>query len=328
MLTEITCVIFVLDYGFMGIFLFSDEDSQSVIENPHYVKYSAIEEEGKIEDALVMIRENPFVKEDEIEIVGKFYENKDRLGVLYRANFNGKEALYRKISLSRVSKYVVEEFSAEIDSYKRFNSQKIVPIYGIILQLPTVGILSAYYPTTLFRVLHEDNETLPILTVISIAKNIASCLQEIHFQGKAHGHLTSHNIMLTNNHSPAIADLGFTKIKKYAGIMFGYSVKSGWSSPEILKEKRLMPTKFTESDDIFSFGTILWEMVACQEPFQGYTLKMLEQKVVVEGLRPKIPEDLPMEIENLIVSCWNSDSNTRPSMGLIVQSLDSIRMSR
>ena len=42
--------------------------------------------------------------------------------------------------------------------------------------------------------------------------------------------------------------------------MFGYTYKSGWSSPEILKEKRLTPVKAMETDDIFSFGMIVWEI--------------------------------------------------------------------
>mmetsp|Transcript_23172 Transcript_23172/g.22947 ORF Transcript_23172/g.22947 Transcript_23172/m.22947 type:complete len:91 (+) Transcript_23172:21-293(+) len=90
-----------------------------------------------------------------------------------------------------------------------------------------------------------------------MALELAACLETVHAQGKVHGHLSSENILLNDEGVALISDLGFQKMKKYAGIIFGYTNKSGWSSPEILQEKRLTPLKVVPSDDIYSFGMIL-----------------------------------------------------------------------
>ena len=147
---------------------------------------------------------------------------------------------------------------------------------------------------------------------------------DVHAQNKVHGQLTSHNIMIGFNRQPCIADLGFYKVKKYAAILFSYTTKSSWSSPEILKDKRLIPTKTYEENDIYSLGMIFWEILTQSEPFHGYSLKQLEEKVVTEGLRPMIPEGVSPDISSLILSCWNTDPSTRPSIQLICSTLDEV----
>lgn len=79
--------------------------------------------------------------------------------------------------------------------------------------------------------------------------------------------------MMYDGYNSCITDMGFHKVKKYAAIMFSYTYKSGWSSPEIIKDRRLIPVKTHESDDIYSLGVLFWEIMSGQEPFAGYTPK-------------------------------------------------------
>ena len=62
----------------------------------------------------------------------------------------------------------------------KLSSQKLVPIFGIILQKPTVGIVSAYYKQSLYKALHLDQVKFPKNTLLAIARDLANTFQEIH----------------------------------------------------------------------------------------------------------------------------------------------------
>jgi hypothetical protein len=138
--------------------------------------------------------------------------------------------------------------------------------------------------------------------------------------------LTSHNILLDERLDPYIADLGYNKVKKYAGIVSGYTNVGSWSSPELLRDKRLTPIKSQVADDAYSFGMILWELLAEQEPFPGHSRKQLLQQVVELGNRPFIPSDTPEDLAEIILKCWNPEPQERPDMAFVFHVLTSYNM--
>ena len=170
---------------------------------------------------------------------------------------------------------------------------------------------------SLFDALHINNMPLTLTEKIRISGDIAAGILNFHMQGKAHGHLTSHNILFDENFTPYISDLGFNKLKKYAGIVSGYTNINAWSSPELLNDKRLTPIKSQIADDSYSFGMILWELISEQEPFPGFNRKQLVTSIAEQGNRPVIPSDTPEDITELILKCWNPESKNRPDFSFI-----------
>jgi serine/threonine protein kinase len=77
-----------------------------------------------------------------------------------------------------------------------------------------------------------------------------------------------------------LSDIGLLKLKKYAAITLGYTAKSGWSSPEVLADRLLVCTTPKPSDDIYSFGVLLWEMNSYRIPFQDVTISEITAMVV------------------------------------------------
>jgi len=51
-----------------------------------------------------------------------------------------------------------------------------------------------------------------------------------------------------------------------------------------------------------------------ETPFDGYTLKMFEKKIVRGNCRPMCDPKWPKTITDLMRSCWSPDIKTRPSM--------------
>jgi hypothetical protein len=84
-----------------------------------------------------------------------------------------------------------------------------------------------------------------------------------------------------------------------------------WMAPEVMLGKALGP-----KSDVYSFGLCLWEFFSCQEPYQAFTnFNDFRRAVCFKFERPKlVPATVcPEAISKLIVRCWDSDPNVRPS---------------
>lgn len=314
-IAELICMFLVFDYGFFAIFIPSESDSQNTT--------TSNEKTLAQRDKLSLVATNPYIEEDDIKIIEQLKVTKKKpLGMIYKAEFNQSEVFYRIMSFSRLSSYVTEDITKEIDSYKSMSASGIEPVLGIVFKASTVGLVYPYFPQgSLFKLLHESKAILSLEQKIIMIQGIAEDLVEIHAEKRCHGHLTSHNILLDKKLNPFISDLGFHKMKKYAGVMYEYSYKSSWSSPEVLNDKKLIPSTISPSDDSYSFGMICWEIFTQKIPFEGFNKIQLAENVSKNGFRPLLPEEMPEDIVKIVKSCWNEDPNKRPDMSLIAMGL-------
>ena len=85
-------------------------------------------------------------------------------------------------------------------------------------------------------------------------------------------------------------------------------------APEVLMSSPVYDTKV----DVYSYGILLWELLTCDSPYRGIPTNQIINKVIYENSRPKLPENLPKKLENLITSCWSADPSARPTMPQIL----------
>ena len=141
-----------------------------------------------------------------------------------------------------------------------------------------------------------------------------------------HYHLSSRNIYLNEEYTPLIADYGFHYLKDISSVFIKYKNKNSYSSPELLKEKKIIGNVSSNSDnykksDVYSFGILLWELYTCTIPF-NISLQNLYNYVVVSGYRPEITNDFNPRIAALIRECWDNEPSKRPTFKKIIEILD------
>ncbi|CEM12005.1 unnamed protein product [Vitrella brassicaformis CCMP3155] len=156
---------------------------------------------------------------------------------------------------------------------------------------------------------------------LQYVRQVVSCLVYLHNEGRPHGHLTSHNVIVSPTHRAYLTDLGFHSLKRFLAVLGVYEFRSAWSAPEILSGECRV---FTAETDVYSLGILIWEVCTSIEPFGGSNIQTI-RKLVVEGKkRPELPASIPKDLAGLVRSCWQDAPEKRPTMSAVLRALDSI----
>src|SRR5205085_2709631 len=79
-------------------------------------------------------------------------------------------------------------------------------------------------------------------------------------------------------------------------------------APEVLRGSH-----YTKEADIYSFGIIMNEFMSEEIPYSDIPHDQVLTVRICNGLRPKISEDTPKLLADLITKCWDSKPENRPT---------------
>jgi serine/threonine-protein kinase len=147
---------------------------------------------------------------------------------------------------------------------------------------------------------------LPLDDAIRIATEAARALDYAHQHGIVHRDIKPENILLTGDGSTLVADFGIARA--FAGddehlTQTGLSVGTpSYMSPEQASGDRTLDAR----TDVYSLGTVLYEMLAGEPPFTGPTAqaiiarRLTEPAPSVRRLRPSVPEGVDEAIRRAL----------------------------
>jgi tetratricopeptide (TPR) repeat protein/predicted Ser/Thr protein kinase len=113
--------------------------------------------------------------------------------------------------------------------------------------------------------------------VLAIANQIADAMNEAHARGIIHRDLKPENIMLTTRQQVKVLDFGLAKVMRDPGIFEGEAeTGSMLSAPgtvmgtvPYMSPEQVRGEELDCRSDIFSFGTVLYEMLSGRRPFEA-----------------------------------------------------------
>jgi hypothetical protein len=152
--------------------------------------------------------------------------------------------------------------------------------------------------------------------VVEIAMQIASGLAAAHDAGITHRDLKRGNVLVTRHGQIKILDFGLAKLRTahsaggsetitmdtQPGVVMG---TIGYMSPE-----QVRGLEADHRSDIFSFGVILYELVAGQRPFQGET-SVDTMQAILRQEPPELPASVPDAMRRIIAHCLEKDPSNR-----------------
>ncbi len=204
-------------------------------------------------------------------------------------------------------------FAQEAKSASSLNHPGIVTIHDIASDCGVDFIAMEYVEgKTLDRLIPRKG--MPIAEVLKIGAEIADALAAAHSIGIVHRDIKPSNIMVSDQGRVKVLDFGLVKLKETASAA---STQTKDTAPALTREGRIVGTVYYMSpeqaqagkvdarSDIFSFGSVLYEMVTGRRAFEGSSL--ISTLSAILHLDPKpVAEtvvDAPPELQRIIVRC-------------------------
>ncbi|CAI0436570.1 unnamed protein product [Linum tenue] len=260
-------------------------------------------------------------------------------GSVYKAQMLTGETVAAKV-LATDSKQGEKEFRTEVMLLGRLHHRNLVNLVGycsekgrhiLIYVYMTKGSLSSHLYTG------ENHEPLKWDVRINIALDVARGLEYLHdgaVPPVIHRDIKSSNILLDHSMRARVADFGLSReemVDKHAANIRG---TFGYLDPEYISTRT-----FTKKSDVYSYGVLLFELIAGRNPQQGL-MEYVElaamnsdgkvgwEEIVDSRLEGKFDMQELNEVAALAYKCIQRVPRKRPSMRDTVQVLSRILKAR
>jgi len=129
-----------------------------------------------------------------------------------------------------------------------------------------------------------------------------------------HRDLKTNNLLVDEEWHVKISDFGLARLKAENKVMTAVGTMA-WTAPEVF-----LGQQYSEKADVYSFGIIMWELLALEQPFQDMGGFQVAMRVSQDDLRPPIPEkhDAPEDYISLMTACWSRSPDDRPAFSDII----------
>ncbi len=218
-----------------------------------------------------------------------------------------------------------ERFIREAQAAAALDHPNICTVYEVDEQDGQSYIAMAYVEGTSLKTKISQGP-LKIDEALDIVLQVAEGLEEAHRKGIIHRDIKPANIMITAKGQAKIMDFGLARLES-AGDLTKTSVVMGtvaYMSPE-----QAQGHKVDHRTDIWSFGCLLYEMLAGRAPFRSGHEQAVFQAILHADPDPitALRKDIPVGLEKILGRCLQKSPLSRyPDAGALVTDLKSVRL--
>lgn len=198
---------------------------------------------------------------------------------------------------------------------KQPEHERIVPIYYTHLDSdnspgPYYVAMKLMQGRTLEDLLREHGRLTPV-EALRIARDVIGGLEYAHSRGIIHRDIKPTNILFDANGRASVADFGIAKDLNTTGSTTVFGAVVGTAT--YMSHEQGEGLRVTKATDIYSIGTVLYEMLAGKVPFDGPTdtaIIVSRSKYDPPPLRSIVP-DIPERLEKVVHNCLDRNLDHR-----------------
>ncbi len=202
----------------------------------------------------------------------------------------------------------VDGFLGEARTLARLRHPHIVRVLDFGVQEGTPFLVMEYAPGGSLRQLHPKGARLPLQTVVSYVKQVASALQYAHAQRLIHRDLKPENLLLGPDQEIWLSDFGLALVTHSARSQSFQQIAGtlGYMAPEQLEGHP------TSASDQYALGMLVYEWLCGSRPFESSMTELMVQQLTMPSspLHERVPA-ISAVVEQVVLHALAKDPEQR-----------------
>uniref|UniRef100_A0A8C5U5T8 receptor protein-tyrosine kinase n=1 Tax=Malurus cyaneus samueli TaxID=2593467 RepID=A0A8C5U5T8_9PASS len=201
------------------------------------------------------------------------------------------------------------DFLSEASIMAQFDHPNVIHLEGVVTRSKLVMIVTEYMENgSLDTFLRKHDGQFTIIQLVGMLRGIGAGMRYLSDLGYVHRDLAARNILVNR-----------TLCLLSRSLLQGGKIPIRWTAPEAIAYR-----KFSSASDVWSYGIVMWEVLAYGErPYWNMTNRDVINSVE-EGYRLPAPMGCPSTLHQLMLDCWQKERSERPRFAQIVGILDKL----
>jgi eukaryotic-like serine/threonine-protein kinase len=221
-----------------------------------------------------------------------------------------------------------DRFRREIDILSQLDHPHIVRFYESGVEAGRYWYAMEQVPGPSLEEVREKQGRLPWPEVLDVALQVAPALKHAHDRGIIHRDLKPSNLLRVESGEAAgtvkLTDFGIARLFASNHLTVTGAVVG---TAEYLSPEQAAGKPVTKRSDLYSFGVVLYTLLAGRTPFEGEPLELLHKHRYAQFERPsRLVPGLPPDLEAVVCELLEKEPEKRPAdAGVLYRRLDSLR---
>ena len=235
-------------------------------------------------------------------------------GTVYRVTFKKKSFKGYKEAAAKFLRVMCKQ---EVEIMCRLHHPNIVTLiahiktpFTIILEYAKFGSVHDY--------LKDENKPLTEEMMKKWLKEAALAIEHLHEQNLLHRDIKASNCLLFDGMTLKLCDFGITRELEHSQSTSSMKGTHRYLAPEIIVGNDEGRAIYSKPADIYAYGLLVLEIYSRKPPFYGLQPHTLIYRVG-NGEQPKIPDNCPQLVSEVMRQCWKRHPGERPTIQNILE---------